>query len=125
MRLRGGGIMPHLPRPETLPAQTERRRSERTHVATSVTVAWHTEDGTYVTEQAETVDVSASGALLRMTHDHPLRQVIELIRGPEPEHTLARVMRSGPLSPEGGMLVALQLAVPSEVFWGIEFYSGV
>ena len=34
--------MPHLPRPETLPAQAERRRSQRTHVVTSVTVAWHT-----------------------------------------------------------------------------------
>ncbi len=117
--------MPHLPRAETLPAQAERRRSQRTHVVTSVTVAWHTEDGRYVTEQAETVEVSASGALLRMTHDHPLRQVVELIRGPEPEHTLARVMRSGPLSPEGGTLVALQLAARSEDFWGIEFYSGV
>ena len=52
-------------------------------------------------------------------------QVGELIRGPEPEHTLARVMRSGPLSPEGGTLVALQLAALSEDFWGIEFYSGV
>ncbi len=117
--------MPHLPRPETLPAQAERRRSQRTHVATSVKVAWHTEDGRFVTEQAETVDVSASGALLRMEKDHPLRQVVELIRGPEPEHTLARVMRSGSLSPEGGALVALQLAAPSEDFWGIEFYSGV
>jgi hypothetical protein len=117
--------MPRLARPETLPAQAERRRWQRTHVVTSVTVAWHTEDGRFVTEQAETVDVSASGALLRMEKDHPLRQVVELIRGPEPEHTLARVMRSGPLSPEGGTLVALQLAAPSEVFWGIEFYSGV
>ena len=117
--------MPHLPKTKTLPAQAERRRSQRTHVATSVKVAWHTEDGRYVTEQVETVDVSASGALLRMTHDHPLRQVVELIRGPEPEHTLARVMRSGPLSPEGGTLVALQLAARSEDFWGIEFYSGV
>ncbi len=117
--------MPRLPRPETLPAQVERRRSQRTHVLTSVTVAWHTEDGRYVTEQAETVDVSASGALLRMGKDHPLRQVVELIRGPEPEHTLARVLRSGPLSPEGGMLVAVQLAALSEDFWGIEFYSGV
>ncbi len=117
--------MPRLARPKTLPAQAERRRSQRTHVLTSVTVAWHTQDGRYVTEQAKTVDVSASGALLRMEKDHPLRQVVELIRGPEPEHVLARVLRSGPLSPEGGMLVALQLAAPSEVFWGIEFYSGV
>ncbi len=117
--------MPHLPKAKTLPAQVERRRSQRTHVVTSVTVAWHTEDGRFVSEQAETVDVSASGALLRMEKDRPLRQVVELIRGPEPEHTLARVMRSDPLSPEGGTLVALQLAAPSEDFWGIEFYSGV
>ncbi len=117
--------MPRLPRAETLPAQAERRRSQRNHVLTSVKVAWHTEDGRFVSEQAETVDVSASGALLRMEKDHPLRQVVELIRGPEPEHTLARVMRSGPLSPKGGTLVALQLAALSEDFWGIEFYSGV
>jgi hypothetical protein len=117
--------MPRLAKPETLPAQVERRRSQRTHVVTSVTVAWHTEDGRFVSEQAETVDVSASGALLRMEKDHPLRQVVELIRGPEPEHTLARVMRSGPPSPGGGALVALQLAARSEDFWGIEFYSGV
>ncbi len=117
--------MTEIPKGETLPAQAERRRSQRTHVLTSVKVAWHTEDGRFVSEQAETVDVSASGALLRMEKDHPLRQVVELIRGPDPEHTLARVMRSGPLSPEGGTLVAVQLAVLSEVFWGIEFYSGV
>ncbi len=80
--------MPHLPRPETLPAQAERRRWQRTHVVTSVKVAWHTEDGRYVSEQVETVDVSASGALLRMEKDHPLRQVVELIRGPEPDTLL-------------------------------------
>ena len=117
--------MPHLPKAKTLPAQAERRRWQRTHVVTSVTVAWHTEDGRFVSEQVETVDVSASGALLRMEKEHPLRQVVELIRGPEPEHTLARVMRSGFPAPEGGTLVAVQLAAPSEVFWGIEFYSGV
>ncbi len=117
--------MLHLPRPEALPAQAERRRWQRTHVVTSVKVAWHTEDGRFVSEQVETVDVSASGALLRMEKDRPLRQVVELIRGPEPVHALARVMRSDPLSPEGGTLVALQLAAPSEDFWGIEFYSGV
>lgn len=117
--------MPHPPKTETLPAQAERRRNQRTHVVTPITVAWHTKDGRYVIEQAETVDVSTSGALLRMEHDHPLRQVVELTRGPEAERTIARVLRSGPPAPEGGALVAVQLAAPSEGFWGIGFYSGV
>ncbi len=113
------------PKGETLPLQGERRKSQRIPAVARVEVAWHAEDGTYVTQQAETVDVSAHGGLLRMKHELPLRQVVELIRGRDEDRSLARVIRCGPARPDGWTPVAVELAVPKETFWGVWSWSGV
>ena len=110
-------MVPHQP----MPAKLERRRSQRIPMVKRVEVAWHAEDGTYVTEQAETVDVSSHGGLLRMKHELPLRQVVELIRGRDEDRALARVIRCGPARPDGWTPVAVELAVPSYAFWGVIF----
>ncbi len=114
-------MVPHQP----ISDRPERRRSQRIPIVKPVEVAWHAEDGTYVTEQAETVDVSAHGGLLRMKHGLPLRQVVELIRGRDEDRSLARVIRCGPSRPDGWTPVAVELAVPKETFWGVWSWSGV
>jgi hypothetical protein len=95
----------------------DRRRSPRLQAVTSVRVAWHNQEGSYARVQAETEDVSAHGALLRMDRELPPRSVVVLNHGPASNWTMARVMRSGPARPDGWTPVAVELAVPSESFW--------
>lgn len=103
----------------------QRRGSQRIYAATSVEVGWHTDEGKYVTEHADTENVSAHGGLLRMKHGFPIRQVVDLSPTHATNWTRARVMRCDPPRREGWTSVAVELAVPSEGFWGILFWSGV
>lgn len=116
--------MPDVQR-ETLRSQGERRRSQRTRTVKPVEVARHAEAGIYVWEQAETDVVSAHGALLRMKHNLPIREVITLRLPGATNWTMARVMRCDPPRPDGWTPVAVELAVPNEAFWGLLFWSGV
>lgn len=93
------------------------RRSPRIPLATSVAVGWENARGAYVNEQAETAVVSAHGALLRMKHELPGRQLIELSR-PGDAQTLAHVIYSGLPTRERWTPVAVQLVVPNQTFWG-------
>jgi len=88
-----------------------------------VEVAWHKADGTYTQQQAETEDVSPHGALLRMKHGLLVREVVVVRSGAAGDWSIARVMRCGPRRPEGWTPVGVELAVPSEGFWGSRFTS--
>lgn len=110
---------------ETFLSHKERRRSQRVHFVRSVKVTSHTEHGAYITEDAETEDVSAHGGLLRMKHGFPVRRIVGLTHSRATNVTLARVMRCGPTTREGWIPVALELAVPNETFWGVAFWTGV
>lgn len=109
----------------TLPLKAERRRSPRVGAVRSVEVAWHTEDGKYLKEHAETEVVSAHGGLLWMEHQLSLRQVVQLTLDRQANWTLARVKRIGDPTPGGRVPVAVELAGPSETFWGVLSWSGV
>lgn len=110
---------------ESLPEPAERRRSQRIPSVAPVKVAWHTQDGTFAKEQAETEDISEHGALLRMKHGFLVREVVVLSRDRATDWTMARVMRCGPPRPEGWIPVAVELAVPSQTFWGALSWSGM
>ena len=114
-------MVPHQP----TPARLERRRSQRIPMVKPVEVAWHTEEGIYVKKQAQTEEVSAHGALLRAEHDLPVRGVIALKQGTATNWAMAQVARCCPARPDGQTLVAVELTVPSEAFWGVLFWSGV
>lgn len=106
------------PRSGNSSVQGEQRRSQRTQMVIPLEVAWHTADGTYVCKPAETQEVSAHGCLFRTKCSLPIRHVIALRCGSLSNWTLARVMRCDPPAPDGSALIAVELAVPSEVFWG-------
>ena len=100
-----------------LRVRSERRRSQRVHAVKSVVLAWNPARGQYLRVQAETEEINAHGALLRLSH--PLRngEVVELVCGPSHNWTLTNVVRSDPPVQEGWTPVAVALAVPRRDFW--------
>ena len=94
------------------------RRSQRVPLVTSVGVVWEAPNKYgYRQEPAETLVVSAHGALLRIQHDLPIRQLVEVSRVNEFD-SLALVVESGLPSETGWRQVAIELAVPNESLWG-------
>jgi hypothetical protein len=106
-------------------AQAARRRSQRIPISKTVELAWHLGDGTYVTRQAETEVVSAHGALLRTRECLPAHMMVALRCSPEAHWEMARVIDSYVPRSDGWTLVAVELAVPNETFWGVLSWSGV
>ncbi len=102
------------------PTQTERRRSQRVHLAIPVEVGWQ-EDRVHVSEHAETEVLNAYGALLRMKPHLPIPIDVELSKPREGLSTPARVVGFREPTPKGLLGVAVELAAPSETFWGISF----
>ena len=103
------------------PTQTERRRSQRVRLAIPVEVAWTQEDGAQVKEHAETEILNAHGALLRMEPHLPIPIDIHLSRPRTQLFTQARVVGFREPTPGGLLGVAVELAAPSQTFWGISF----
>ncbi len=108
------------PTANTPPPGAERRRSQRVLLVIPVDVAWITREGLRVREHAETVVVNAHGALLRMKTLLPISEEVELMRPRTSQSTRARVVWAGDVAEEDEMTrVAVELAVPSETFWGV------
>lgn len=105
-------------------AQAERRRGQRIHLEQGLDVAWHLGDGTYVSAQAQTEDVSAHGARLLVDRELPVRTVIAMKHPRRDDWTLARVIRCGTCD-HGWTPTAVELAVPNESFWGAVSWSGM
>jgi hypothetical protein len=107
--------------PSASPTLVERRRSQRVHLAIPVEVGWTQEDGAQVNEHAETEVLNAYGALLRMKPHFPIPIDVELSKPREGLSTPARVVGFREPTPKGLLGVAVELATPSETFWGIRF----
>jgi hypothetical protein len=102
-------------------AEGDRRRSTRVLLVMPVDVAWTSKDGLQVQEHAETEVVSQHGAMLRMGTRLPVGVQLELRRPASGMSGKARVVGVGNPSPDGMARVAVELAVPSDAFWGISF----
>ncbi len=108
------------------PTGAQRRRCQRVHLAVPVDVAWETSDGARHSEQAKSEVVNAYGGLLQMSEPYPpLKQVVELSHSPKHQTSRARVVWI--MEPEDGKSarVAVELAIPSQAFWGISFPPAV
>lgn len=82
-------------------------------------VTWTSSSGVRVQEHAETEVVNAHGALLRMkAHMTPGMQ-LELSRPRTHEKARARVVFTSDPDQEGLCRAGVELAVPSEKFWGV------
>ena len=84
-----------------------------------VEVAWVHRDGTRTKENGVTEEVSAHGALLRIKTRPPMSVEIELTNTHTGKSTKARIVGVRP-SVGGQQRVAVELAEPSYVFWGLK-----
>ncbi|MFQ5662537.1 MAG: PilZ domain-containing protein [Terriglobia bacterium] len=98
--------------------RAERRRSQRVLLVIPVEATWETQQGICV-QPAETEEVSAHGALLRMKALLPLPKEFELTHRKTRQSTRARVVEIRAGERDGMKRIAVELAVPSETFWGI------
>lgn len=101
----------------------ERRRSRRIDHTLSAEIMWHSGEGIYVRERGETENVSTHGALLRMKSPTPVSQAISLRTAAGGAWQPAQVKRCDSKAPDGWTHVAIDLAEPSEAFWGVSFSS--
>ncbi len=98
---------------------TEKRKSQSKTVFLQVEVAWVHRDGTRTKENGVTEEVSAHGAVLRIKTRPPLNVEIDLTNTHTGKSTKARVVRVRP-SVGGQQRVAVELAEPSYLFWGLK-----
>ncbi len=103
------------------PARIEHRRSKRISIVVPTEVKWRGPGGVSVKESAQAEEVNAQGGLLRMETFPNVGEVVELTNLLSAEAAQARVLgirRSTEGAPPG---VAVELFVPSETFWGVNF----
>ncbi|MGH9777414.1 MAG: hypothetical protein ACRD5I_03290 [Candidatus Acidiferrales bacterium] len=103
----------------------ERRRSRRIERILSAEIRWHSGEGIYVREAAETENVSSHGALLRLKPTTPVSAVISLRTAAGGSWQPAEVKRCDSEAPDGWTRLAIDLAEPSEAFWGVSLTSAV
>jgi hypothetical protein len=104
------------------PSRTEgKRRSRRFPFLSPVEATWQQKDGKIVRESGRATEVNAQGGLLEMKSYPPAGSQIELRNLLSHQSLQARVVGLR-RSPEGRLLgVAVELLVPSETFWGVNF----
>jgi len=103
------------------PMQTEKRRGVRFPVVVPVEAKWQEASGKTVKEAARAIEVNALGGLLEMKAYPSVGSQLELTNLLSGEAFRARVVGTR-RSTEGRMLgVAVELLIPSETFWGVNF----
>ena len=98
---------------------TEKRKSQSKAIFLQVEVAWVHRDGTRTKENGVTEVVSAHGAVLRIKARPSMSVEIELTNTHTGKSTKARIVGVRP-SVGGQKRVAVELAEPSYVFWGLK-----
>jgi len=103
------------------PIKTEKRRGVRFPVVVPVEAKWQEASGKNIKEAANAIEVNAQGGLLEMKAYPSVGSQLELTNLLSGEAFRARVIGTR-RSTEGGMLgVAVELLIPSDTFWGVNF----
>jgi hypothetical protein len=98
-----------------------KRRSRRFPFACAVEATWQEKDGKIFREAGQATEVNAQGGLLEMKTYPSVGSQIELTSLLSHESSHARVVGVR-RNAEGRLLgVAVELLVPSETFWGVNF----
>src|SRR2546427_11956543 len=101
--------------------QTEKRRGVRFPVVVPVEAKWQEATGKNIKEAAKAIEVNALGGLLEMKSYPSVGSHLDLTNLLSGESFRARVVGTR-RSTEGRVLgVAVELLVPSETFWGVNF----
>jgi hypothetical protein len=102
-------------------ARVEHRRSKRYHVAVSAEVKWHGPGGVRMKEAAHAKEVNAHGGLLLMNTYPDVGAIIELNNVVSAESVEGRVLAMRGSTAEAAQGIVVELCVPSETFWGMNF----
>ncbi len=103
------------------PAKTEQRRGIRFPVVVPIEAKWQEASGKSVKETAQAKEVNAQGGLLDMKTYPSVGSQLELKNLLSGEAFRARVVAIR-RSKEGNVLgIAVELLIPSETFWGVNF----
>jgi hypothetical protein len=102
-------------------ARVEQRRSKRFLVTVAAEVKWHGPGGVRIKEKAQAEEVNAHGGLLRMNTHPNVGDIIELTNLFSTESVEGRMLavRGSTAAPSQGIVI--ELFVPSETFWGMNF----
>ncbi len=109
--------------PATKPqgGESDRRRSQRVLLVVQLEISWVSKDGIRVKEHAETEVVSQHGGMLKMGTKLPVGAQIEISRTALGKSMKAKVVGTSNPGQDGMARVAIELAAPSDNFWGINF----
>ena len=100
---------------------TGKRRSRRFAFNSPVEATWQEANGRVVREAAQATEVNAQGGLLEMKNYPAVGSQIELMSLLSHESSQARVVGVRRTSDGRILGVAVELLIPSETFWGVNF----
>ncbi|HXX44092.1 MAG TPA: hypothetical protein VEJ38_05145 [Candidatus Acidoferrales bacterium] len=106
---------------ERPPAKAEQRRGLRFPVIVPVEAKWQESNGKSVKENAQAKEVNAQGGLLEMKTCPSVGSQIELTNLLSGESFRARVLGVRRSKENKILGVAVELLIPSESFWGVNF----
>jgi hypothetical protein len=109
------------PTANSCPARVEQRRSKRFLVVVPAEVRWRGPGGVSIKENAEAEEVNAQGGLLRMETYPNVGDIIEVTNLISTQSAEARVLGIRRSTEDAVRGVAVELLVPSETFWGLNF----
>ena len=101
--------------------KTEHRRGSRFPVVVPIDVTWQEASGKTVTEAARAKEVNAQGGLLEMKAYPSIGRQLELTNLLSGEAAEARIVAIRRSNQGAFMGVAVELLVPNEAFWGMNF----
>ena len=91
----------------------------RVLLAIAVKVSWKAESGEQAEEEAETEEVNAHGALLRLKTRHRIPAKLHLTCPQTKQSAQAQPVWIDSSAPDRSIRIAVALATPSETPWGI------
>src|ERR1700693_3557544 len=102
-------------------ARVEHRRSKRFLLVVAAEVKWHGPGGVRIKEKAHAEEVNAHGGLLRMNTYPNMGAIIELTNVASAESVEGRVLAMRGSTADVTQGIVVELFVPSETFWGMNF----
>ena len=106
---------------EQAPLRPELRRGSRFPVVVFVEAKWQGPGGKSFKETAQAMEVSALGGLLDMRTYPSVGSDLELTNLLSRDTALARVVGTRRSKDDASIRIAVELLVPSETFWGMNF----
>jgi hypothetical protein len=107
--------------PNEPPIKEEKRRGVRFPVVVPVEAKWQDASGKNIKETAKAIEVNAQGGLLQMKVYPSVGSHLELKNLLSGEAFRARVVGTRRSTEDHVLGVAVELLVPSETFWGVNF----